>query len=78
MINDFNHVYGFPTKKINDRIILQPLNDRIDPFMVFLNSNLEEKEEGVDKVISIEDINLYFKLYDEGKENVREILDECA
>ena len=53
------------------------MNEEIDPFIVFLNSNFSEKQEG-ENFIQISDINEFFKLNTDEFTNLIVILDECA
>lgn len=56
----------------------QKLNQNIDPFIVFLNSRLEEKEEDVDLFITINDVNGYYGLEEEKYAELKVLLDECS
>ena len=76
--NDFADFYGFPEREINSEILTKPINNVIDPFIVFLNSILEEKEEGMDNFINISDINTYYKIEEEEFNELRILLDKCA
>lgn len=63
---------------MNPRIEPQQLNTKIDPFIVFLNSRIEDKEEDVDIFMTIQDINGYFGLEDENYSDLRVFLEECS
>lgn len=78
LVNDFPEFFGFPEKEINPNIEPQPINSKIDPFIVFLNSILEEKEEEVDKFINIDDINVFYQIDGNEETDIRIILDECS
>ena len=54
------------------------MNSQIDPFITYLNSVLEEKEEDVDKFITKEDINSFFEIDEDEFVNLRLILDKCS
>lgn len=55
-----------------------PMNVSLDPFIVYINSGLEEKEEDVDKFITIEEINAYYELEKDEYSDFRIIIDECS
>ncbi len=78
MVNDFKEFFGFPKKILNSYIVPKNINDDIDPFIVYLNSILEDKIEDVDFFLTIEDINIFFAIEDDEMVDLRVILDECS
>lgn len=78
LVNDFPELFGFPKKIVNERIAPQPINHDIDPFVVFLNSILDEKVEDEDYIINVKDINVFYQIEEDEFTNLREILNDCA
>lgn len=78
LLREFPEFFGFPRKEVNADIDPVGLNKKVDPFMVFLNSQISEREEGLGPMITIADVNEYFEIDGEDFAELREFLDECA
>ena len=78
LLREFPEYFGFPKKSVNPNIEPVGLNRKVDPFIVFLNSQISTRQEGLGPMITIADVNEYFEILDEEFAELREFLDECA
>lgn len=78
LINNHPELFGFPEKQINASVEAKSINPIIDPFMVYIDSIMEKKEENVDLVISISDINSFYMIDDDDHLELRLFLDDCS
>lgn len=78
LLNNHAEVFGFPKKVMNAFVERRQINTMIDPFMTYIDSLLKSKEEDLDFILTVTDINLYYKIDTEEFVDLRVFLDECA
>ena len=78
LLNNHPELFGFPKKVMNAYVEKRHINTVIDPFMTYIDSLLKAKEQDIDYILTIEEINKYYKIETEEFVDLRVFLDKCS